>query len=405
MKERLKVGLVGFGARGSFLLENTLLPMGKVLDIRGVCDLYEDRRQWAADRVEAACGVRPLATADYRKLLELGIDAIIVMSSWDSHLQIAIDAMQAGVYVGLEVGGSYSVVDCWDLVRTSERTRVPCMLLENCCYGKRELMVLHMVREGLFGDVVHCEGGYHHDLRSEIANGEINRHYRLQEYLNRNCENYPTHELGPIAKLLRINDGNRMLSLTSTASCAKGMHAYILDRKGPQDKYADAQFAQGDVVTTVIRCAKGQTITLVLDTTLPRSYSRAFTVRGTKAAYFEDTDMFYFDKEHEKYDFDARPLWGNAGQYEKDWLHPLWRGYVPVGGHDGMDDLVYTAFVEAARAGIAPPIDVYDTAAWMCVTALSEESIALGSMPVAVPDFTNGKWKNRRDKVEQKYSL
>ena len=141
-----------------------------------------------------------------------------------------------------------------------------------------------------------------HDLRGEISSGNEIRHYRLRNYIHRNCDNYPTHELGPIAKLLDINNGNRMLTLTSTASTAKGLHEYIVDRRGERDPLSQISFAQGDIVTTVIRCAGGQTITLTLDTTLPRYYSRAFTVRGTKASYFGETDCLFLDKVHAEYE-------------------------------------------------------------------------------------------------------
>jgi hypothetical protein len=269
--------------------------------------------------------------------------------------------------------------------------------MENCCYGKRELMVMNMVRKGLLGDVVHCSGGYLHDLREEVAKGNENRHYRLRNYLNRNCENYPTHELGPIAKILDINNGNRMVSLTSTASCAKGLHEYVIANNGENDVLADKQFAQGDVITTVIKCAQGQTITLVLDTTLPRAYSRGFTVRGTKAAYFEDMDAMFIDGEHNDCEFDAKKIWNNAESYNEKYAHPLWQNYDPKGGHGGMDYLVFSAFLEAVKTGKKPPIDVYDAAAYMCITALSEESIHLGGAPVAIPDFTRGKWYMRDD--------
>lgn len=151
---------------------------------------------------------------------------------FESHIPIAIAAMKAGKYVAMEVGGAYSLDDCWELVRTSEETGMPCMLLENCCYGRREMMVLNMVKKGIMGDIIHCSGGYCHDLRQEIANGKENRHYRLRNYLNRNCDNYPTHELGPISKVLNINHGNRMVSLISVASRSQGLHDYIVANKG-----------------------------------------------------------------------------------------------------------------------------------------------------------------------------
>ena len=405
---KIKIGVVGFGKRGKNLLECVLLPMCEDrMEINAVCDLYTDRADWAADTIEEKTGLRPFVTLDYRDILTReDIEAVVITSAWESHIDIAVAAMKAGKYVGMEVGGAYTVEECWRLVNTFEETGTYCMLLENCCYGKRELMALNMARMGVLGNIVHCSGGYCHDLRYEVANGNEIRHYRLRNYMNRCCENYPTHEIGPIAKLLNINNGNRMISLTSTASCAKGLHDYIIKEKGGEHPLADVEFAQGDIVTTVIKCAKGQTITITLDTTLPRSYSRGFTVRGTKGAYFEDTDSLFLDSEHREYEFNARGLWGNAEKYEEQYQHPLWRDYIPQGGHDGMDWMEFCAFTEAVRENKRPPIDVYDAAAYMVITALSEQSIACGGAPMAIPDFTRGRWTNRDDiKGDDEYAL
>lgn len=279
------------------------------------------------------------------------------------------------------------------------------MMLENCCYGKRELMVKNMVEQGVFGDIVHCDGGYCHDLRKEIAYGEENRHYRLRNYLHRNCENYPTHELLPIGKILRINDGNRFLSLVSVSSCAKGLHQYIVDNKGAEDKLATAAFRQGDVVTTVLRCANGETVRITLDTTLPRTYSRQFTIRGTKAAYFEDTDSIFMDGKDNGAEFCPSRLWGNAKEYEAEYNHPLWKDYTTIDTHGGMDYLVLRAFFESVMQGIEPPIDVYDMATYISISVLSEDSIAKGGVQVTVPDFTNGKWTYRKAYPDFKYAL
>ena len=308
--------------------------------------------------------------------------------------------MEKGIAVGMEVGGAYTVEDCWRLVRTQERTGTPFMLLENCCYGQMEMMVMHMVKEGLFGEVVHCSGGYCHDLRSEVARGEENRHYRLRNYLSRNCENYPTHELGPIAQVLGINRGNRMLSLVSMSTKAAGLNDYAARHPEINPALATAHFNQGDVVSTLIRCAGGQTISLTLDTTLPRAYSRGFTVHGTRALYTEDNNSLYLDSDFTEADhFNWTPNWNNATKYLEKYQHPVWRDYLENGirgGHGGMDGLVYDAFIEAVRKGEPCPIDVYDAAAWMCITPLSEQSIAMGSAPVPVPDFTSGAWSTRR---------
>ncbi|MBE6731323.1 MAG: gfo/Idh/MocA family oxidoreductase [Ruminococcaceae bacterium] len=404
MKERLKIGVIGLGSRGFGIVCDPMLPMEDV-DIIGVCDLYEDRLKKAADLIEDRRGVRPFESTNYKDILELPIDAVLILTAWEPHIEIAVAAMKKGITVGMEVGGAYSIDDCWKLVNTYEETGVPCMLLENCCYGKIEMMSMQMAKNGFFGDIVYCEGGYQHDLRGEISCGEENRHYRLRNYISRNCENYPTHELGPIAKLLNINNGNRMLTLSSMASCSKGLHQYILDTKGADDKLAKVQFSQGDIVRTNIKCANGELISLILDTTLPRCYSRNYTVRGTKGMYQEDGG--YFFKNGDSHD-DLSVHYNNSREvYEKDVnnIHPLWRSYEAKGGHGGMDYLVYRAFVESVLAGTNPPIDIYDTAAWMCISTLSEKSIALGGMPVEIPDFTNGKWFNRSDIVDSPYSL
>ncbi|MBE5868049.1 MAG: gfo/Idh/MocA family oxidoreductase [Lachnospiraceae bacterium] len=412
--EQLKIGIVGLGCRGMDLL-STILKMNDV-EVVAVCDEYQDRMQDAAKLIEKNRGNIPLTTKDYKELVNLNqIQAVVISCAWESHVEVACAAMEAGKYAGMEVGGAYSVEDCWELVRTSERTGVPCMLLENCCYTKRELMCLNMVKLGLFGEIVHCDGGYHHDIRYEIGYGKENRHYRLRNYLMRNCDNYPTHELGPIAKILNINEGNRMVSLVSIASKASGMNDYMLRREGAQHCLASEKFAQGDFITTIIRCAGGETITLTLDTTLPRIYSRGFTVRGTRGYYEETTDAVHLDI---AMDFEGDIDWGkfdwahckdNAEEYAKDYSHPLWKKFASQkieGGHDGGDWLVLRAFFESAAKKVDVPIDVYDAAAWMSITTLSEDSVAMGGLPVPIPDFTRGKWlKGRKRNQVEDYRL
>ena len=406
MKDQIRLGVIGLSGRGFGLITTVLRTEG--IQIAAVCDWYEDRRQRAVREVEKAAGNTPFSTENYRDVLAMEeIDAVIVPTSWADHVNVAIDAMKAGKYVATEVGGAYSVEDCWELVRTHEATGVPCMMLENCCYGREELMVLNMVKKGLFGEVVHCEGGYHHDLREEIANGRENRHYRLINYMHRNCENYPTHELGPIAKILDINRGNRMLSLVSMASKASGLHEYIRKEKGEGYDLAEYPFAQGDVVTTIVKCAHGETITLTLDTTLPRAYSRGFQVHGTKATYLEDNNTLFLDGIHNAYEFKWKEQWNNTEQLRKEYDHPIWQTYTPdeEAGHGGMDMLVLEAFFDSVRRKVQTPIDVYDMASWMSITALSEQSIAMGGMPAAIPDFTNGRWLSREEAPEGPYCL
>ena len=406
MKEKIHLGLIGLGGRGYGLL--TILVRMDNIEIAAISDNYEDRRLNAIKEIEAVTGKKPYSTGEYKDIIKIkDIDAVIISTSWADHTNMAIDAMKAGKYVATEVGGAYSIDECWQLVKTHEQTGIPCMMLENCCYGREELMVLNMVKKGLFGEIVHCEGGYHHDLRQEVADGRENRHYRLINYMHRNCDNYPTHELGPISKILNINRGNRMLALTSIASKSSGLHEYILSNKGRENDLADYKFAQGDVVTTTIKCAHGETIVLTLDTTLPRAYSRGFTVHGTKAMYMEDNNSLFIDGVHNKYEFSWKEQWNNAEQYRKQYDHHLWQDYKPDSndGHGGIDFLVLSAFIDSVERQVQSPIDVYDMAAWMSVTALSEQSISMGGLPVAIPDFTNGKWLNRKPSPEGVYCL
>ena len=403
-----KIALVGLGKRGQALLTDAILPVCEAYDaeVAAVYDVYKDRVEAAVKTVYEKTGKNPSVPESYEALLaDDQISAVIIATSWETHISMAVAAMKAGKYVAFEVGGAYNIEDCWKLVDTYEETGVPCMFLENCCYGKYETMVLNMVRQGILGEIVHCSGGYHHDVREEVANGEKDRHYRLRNYINRNCENYPTHELGPIAKVLDINHGNRMVSLTSTASCAKGLHAYILDKEGADSPLANQEFLQGDVVTTAIRCAKGQTIVLTLDTTLPRAYNRCFTVRGTKAGYFGASNMVFEQGVHDEFEWEEKKLWDNGEEYFKQYAHPLWKDYDPVGGHGGMDYLVVSAFLDSVVNKTLPPIDVYDAASYMCITALSEESILKGGAPVMIPDFTRGKWYYRDAVPDSKYKL
>jgi len=399
-----KVGLIGLGQRGICHLEGILTERDDVA-ITYVCDTYEDRMAEAIKMVEEKKGNTPLCSADYRRLIESEeVDVVIVASAWENHIPAVIHAMRCGKQVGTEVGGAYSVEDCWELVRTYEETGIHCMMLENCCYDRNELMVMGMVREGLFGKIVHCDGGYQHDLRSEIAFGEEIRHYRLRNYMNRCGENYPTHELGPIAKILDINRGNRMVSLVSMASGAWGLNEYAEQNEKVNPALRTARFAQGDIVKTLIKCAGGETISLTLDTTLPRTYSRNFTVRGTKGFFSEDGNGIY---ENGMGEFDHN-WYDNIESYREKWESKIWHDFMNDGvrgGHGGMDWLVFDAFFESLRNNDVPPIDTYDAAAWMAITPLSEISVARGSAAVDIPDFTRGQWLCRTDKNKGKYCL
>lgn len=408
MKDVLRIGAVGLSGRGSGQLDLLLDVPGVICP--AVCDKVPERAQNGIKIVkekEDYSGYEVNAYTDYKEMLaKEKLDALLICTTWITHAKIAIAGMNAGLDVAIEVGGAASLEECWEMVRTSERTGKFCMLLENCCYSRREMAVYKMVKEGKFGELVHCEGGYRHDLRDEISLGRENIHGRLYNFQNRNGELYPTHQLLPICKLLDINRGNRITSLVSVSSKSRGLNEWIKKNKGEDYDLYGYDFAEGDVVTTILKCAHGETITINHDCCLPRPYSRNFVVQGTKGILMEISDwdtVFALEGVTEStHEFEKFP--DHIDKFE----HPLWKEYLDEGvkkGHGGMDYLVLSAFAEAAMTGKKPPIDVYDTAVMMAVTCLSEDSVSMGGHPVAMPDFTSGEWIDREPYDRGKYCL
>lgn len=402
--KKVRVGCVGLGPRGTHLVKDAIAP-NELFDVAAVCDLMPERVSAVQDALEEAGHPRPQGYTDYSGMLrDPSLDAVVISTAPEMHIPLAIKAMEAGKAAAMEVGGTYNLESCWELVKTSERTGMPCEMLENCCYGRREMMLMNMVRRGVFGRIVHCGAGYRHDLRHLAVEGEAplvmnNRFYRSR--LTQNADRYPTHDLGPVAMMLDINRGNRIVSLTSTASLAAGMRDYIArnPEKCKDPAAADAVFTQGDIVTTVLKCARGETVTLTYDTCLPRFYSRDLSIHGTHGMYQEASDSVFIDGKdsgHESADA-WRAYWGNAKDYEAEYDHPVWKEYAgkAIGGHGGTDGLTLHRFAQAVLGEIPFDMDVYDAALWMAVAVLSEQSINRGSAPVDVPDFTGGQWALR----------
>lgn len=403
MSDKVRLAVVGTSGRGTGHV-NTLAGMPDV-ELAAVCDIYEDRVQNAKKSAEKIGNNNVSAYTDYKAMIAAGgIDGIVIASSWDSHGYVAAAALSAGIYTAVECGGACSIDECWQIVRAYEKTGAHCMYLENCCYGREEMTLLRMIKENMFGEIIHAQGGYEHDLRDEVAYGHEHRHYRYDNYRHRNAELYPAHALGPMQKYVNINRGNRMLTLVSMASKARGLHEYIVKSKGPESEYASHDINQGDVVNTLIKCAHGETLMLTHDTTLPRPYSRGGRVQGTRGLWMEDKASVYLEGKSPDH------TWEDFSKYMDDpaYEHPLWTEFRTKGvegGHGGMDYLVLRAFVESVRKQTEPPLDAYDTATLMAVTVLSEQSIMLGSAPVAIPDFTDGKWIKRGAAPRSKYAL
>lgn len=412
--DKIRLGFIGIGARGTGQLELTLRR--KDIVVTAVCDIDPDRLANSVKLVEGAGMKKPAMFGngpyDYQNLLKReDVDAVIISTPWVWHTPMAIDAMEAKKAVGLEVAGAFDVQECWALVDAYERTKTPFMVLENVAYRRDVMAILNMVRKDMFGEIIHLEGGYQHDLRHvKFNNGQqlygggvefgekaySEAVWRTTNSVYRNGDLYPTHGLGPVANYINNNRGNRFAYLTSTASKARGLHEYIVNHPqgGKDHPNAAVEFKLGDVVTTVIKCAQGETITLTHDTNLPRPYSLGFRVQGTKGIWMDLNNGIYLEGKSP-----ATHDWESDAAYMKEYDHPLWKKYeadTEGAGHGGMDFFVIHAFIEALKRNEPMPMDVYDCASWSVVTCLSEQSIADGSEPVPFPDFTRGKWMDRK---------
>jgi len=399
--KKLQFAVCGTGRRGASLARDTIIRLEDV-ELCALSDPYLDKAEECADVILERTGYRPRVYKSHEELFaNEKPDAVFVATGWAQHVPVAIYAMERGVAVAMEVGAAYSEAECRALIETQERTGTPFMFMENSCYGKDELVSLAMARDGVFGEIVYCHGAYMHDLREQLSYGELRRHFRGAEYVVRNRDSYPIHDLGPIAKILNINRGNRMVSLSSRSSKARGLHEYILQK--PELSYLkDQEFAQGDIVETLINCENGELISLRLDTTLPTYYSRELTVRGTKGLYEQGLNMVLLDGEpHTPGDPTGtyRTHLDNAKNYYDKYLPDIWKNItqeIKDAGHGGKDYFEFATFCDCLRTGKEMPIDVYDAAAWMSISYLTEQSIAQGGASVDIPDFTNGAYKYRK---------
>lgn len=411
--DRLRIGVIGTGLRGQSHI--ALALQRDDCDVTAICDI--DERMLARTRKIIADAGRPAAREytgseeAWRELLaKEDLDAVLIATPWRWHSVMCNEAMKAGRYVGTEVGGAFSLDECWEMVRTHEATGTHLYFLENVCFRRDVMAVLQMVRAGVFGELVHLECGYQHDLREVKFNdgqqpygggvefgekGFSEARWRTIHSVHRNGDLYPTHGIGPVAQYIDINRGNRFVRLSAVASKARGLHEYIVNhpKGGPDHPNARIEFKLGDVVTTSIVTNNGETIIVHHDTNLPRPYSLGFRVQGTRGLWMDVNKSIYVEGQSPHH------RWEDAGPWLQRYDHPLWKRYeqrATGAGHGGMDFFLLHSFVEHAKRNEAPPFDVYDAATWMAITPLSEQSIASGGQPVTFPDFTTGRWMHRK---------
>lgn len=410
---RVNIGLIGTGLRGQNHLD--MLLRREDVNLVAICDI--DERMLSASRsMISRSGKRmpQVYTGDiyaWKKMLEKEkLDGVVISTPWEWHTPMIIGSLEAGIpYVGTEVVLGLTLEDHWDVVKASTRSGGQVMMLENVCYRRDVMAVLNMVRQGLFGELIHLQGGYQHDLREVKFNdgkqpygggvefgekGFSEAKWRTAHSVQRNGDLYPTHGIGPLAHLVNINRGNRFLSLNSFSSKARGLHNYIVRKAGPEHPNAQVRFRLGDVVTTQINCANGETILLQHDTNLPRPYSLGFRVQGTEGIWMDVNKSIYLEGKS------ATPhIWESQKEWFDKYDHPLWARWIREtkdAGHGGIDFFVIHSFIEAVKRRTATPMDVYDAASWSAITPLSERSIELGNETVEFPDFTGGQWMYRK---------
>lgn len=391
--ERVRVGFVGVGGMGTHHV-NLLcrIPGAAVV---AVCDLVPERVQRAQDIVEKAGQPRPAGfdrgPQDYRRLCEtVECDLVFTATPWELHVPVCLAAMHAGKHAATEVPAAVTVEECWQLVETAEKLRRHCVMMENCCYDRTELLFLNMVRKGLIGDVLHAECGYLHDLREVKHDAGGEGAWRRAHSVRRNGNLYPTHGIGPIANYMNLNRGDRMDYLVSMSGPSRGLQLWQAAHLAEDDPRREKSFALGDVNATLIQTAAGRTIYLVHDTNLPRPYSRINMVQGTKGILKDYPPQVHIEGRSQGHG------WEPAEKYRQEFEHPLWKSDIvkrASGGHGGMDYLEDYRLVQCLREGRPTDQNVYDAASWSALCELTERSVASRSRPVDVPDFTRGRWK------------
>ncbi len=397
--EKVRVGIIGVGHRGPGAVGRLSSIPG--VEIKAICDLYEDR---VARQVKVVTDKGQSAPTPYfgsqevwRKLCESNeIDLVYICTPWLWHTPMAVYAMQCGKHAATEVPAAMTVEQCWQLVDTAEKTQRHCMILENCCYGENEMMALNLCRKGVLGDLVHGEAAYIHDLRVSKINEENENGYQGQwrlEWSKQHTGNpYPTHGLGPICQYMDINRGDRFEYLTSVSSGQFGLSLLAKEKYGKNSPQAKMAYKLGDMNTTVIKTYRGKTIMVQHDTTSPRPYSRLNLISGTKGILSDyPLRVALAPKTHE---------WMNdkeLAELKAKYVHPLWdkqgEAAKKMGGHGGMDFLMDLRLCHCLKNGLPLDISVYDTALWSSLVELSERSVNRNGASVTIPDFSRGSWK------------
>jgi len=391
----VRIGVVGVGGRGRWHVTNMLTYQENVV-IPAICDYRTDRLAMAIETVKKAKGYEPdgypNGKYDYRNMLERDdLDGILVATGIDFLGRISIDSLAAGKPVGHEVPGCYTLEECWELVEEHERSGKHCMLLENCCYGDETLMILNMIRQGLFGEPYFGVGSYVHDCRYSFFEADGTITWRGELWRDAYGCNYNSHALGSPSKWLGINDGDRFEYCLSMQSRPAGAHAYWTEKLGPQSEAAKVDFKTGDFVSTLIHTAQGRQIRVDYSLACTRPYSRYYLLQGMNGCFDSRTGMYLHGTS-------ADYNWDPVDKFKEQYQHDYWRtdGAMAkkAGGHGGIDYFCIHDFIKMVRTGEPPWIDAYDAASWSSILHFSKLSLDRKGGAVEIDDFTRGKWKD-----------
>jgi hypothetical protein len=395
-REKVRLGFIGIGGRGNSLIDNfSAIPQ---VEITALCDVVKEKVAKAQDKLEKAGKPRPAAydAGDFafENLVKRDdIDLVVIATPWIWHVRMAVASMKAGKHAATEVPAARTLDECWQLVNTSEATRRHCVILENCCYGYNEMLVLNMVRAGMLGDLLHGACAYNHDLREELFSNQGEGLWRRDEHWNRNGNLYPTHGLGPVARYMDVNRGDRFDYLISMSTISASLQAYRQEHLKADDPRRKEVYKCGDLNVSVIRTVQGRVIQLEHNVTSPQPYDRINLIAGTKGIFRDYPARIYVDgaKSEE---------FGPIDPYKEKFEHQYWKESGDLarrmGGHGGMDFVMAYRLMECVRAGLPPDLDVYDAAAWSAPGPLSEASVERGGAPMQFPDFTRGKWQTAK---------
>ena len=394
--ERVRMGFVGVGHQGSSHVQNFVRLEN--VDVRAICDVVPAHVERSQKVVTDAGKPKPTGYSngveDFRRMIDREeLDLVFVATPWEWHAPVLLYAMANGRHAATEVPFGVTLDELWALVEASERTQRHCVMMENCCYDRTEMMILNMARQGLFGDLLHAECGYLHDLRElKLTDYYVDR-WRVKHSITRNGDLYPTHGIGPVAQWMNVNRGNQFDYLVSMASPGRGLDQWAAEHIGADSREAQQHYSLGDVVNTLIRTKSGQTILVTHDTNSPRPYSRKILLQGTEGIVRKYPEA----KIHVEGRSRAH-AWEPLADYQAEFEHPVWKTLeerARGAGHGGMDYIEDHRLIQCLREGAPMDMDVYDGAAWSAIIMLSEQSIAQRSRPMDFPDFTRGAWMRR----------